>query len=229
MLPYITANALQRVVRIQVVRKDKNAVTGTAFFIDVHGREYLVTAKHVLAERDPAAPICINHHGKWVAVQHRLVGDAPDGIDISVLALPARLVDPDLSLPPTGGGLVISQEVYFLGFPFGMSSDIGDLNNNYPLPFVKRATLSSFEHRNDLLHKLYLDGINNPGFSGGPVVFFHEGAFKVCGVIHGFEARPSPLFMGGNRVEAYVSENTGIIHAFGIGYAVRIANADIEA
>lgn len=61
----------------------------------------------------------------------------------------------------------MSEEVFFLGYPFGLSFDIGAAGWGHPLPLVKRATLSAFKLDEGLL---LLDGHNNPGFSGGPVV-----------------------------------------------------------
>ena len=65
------------------------------------------------------------------------------------------------------------QDVYFLGFPYGLHGDMSALSNDLPFPFVKKGIISLFH--NDGVNRIYLDGHNNPGFSGGPVVFMPAG------------------------------------------------------
>lgn len=63
--------------------------------------------------------------------------------------------------------------MYFLGFPFGkLFSDVKfeKANERYSLPFVKKATWSASAPAGDGA-VIFLDGHNNHGFSGGPIVF----------------------------------------------------------
>jgi len=215
----VNANAIQRTIHIR-----HEAQCGTAFFVDENERQYLVTAKHVVQTIADVAVISILHNEKWIDVPVRLVGHAPDDVDISVLCLPNRIVESALVLPADSAGMVVSQDVFFLGFPFGLFANLGELNSYYPVCFVKKAIVSCFEFGQIGLHKIFLDGMNNPGFSGGPVVFSAPGTsfLKVAAVISGYRFDEKPVYVNGNPVLANTRENTGIIHSYGIGYAKQI-------
>jgi len=58
--------------------------------------------------------------------------------------------------------LILSQELFFLGFPFGLFTD-ATLKDGFPTPFVKKATLSAFGGT-PAFQMLFLDGINNLAF-----------------------------------------------------------------
>lgn len=59
--------------------------------------------------------------------------------------------------------------------------------------------------------------MNNPGFSGGPVVFDRDGAHlrpQVCGVIAGYRTELQPVYQGATPITAVAAAaNTGIIIA----------------
>jgi len=93
----------------------------------------------------------------------------------------------------------------------------------HPIPFVKKACLSSIVFSIGLL---LLDGNNNPGFSGGPVCFkFPENdTFKIAGVISGYRYNKTTVFDNTDKETGmYVKENTGIVYAYDIKYALEIA------
>ena len=52
----------------------------------------------------------------------------------------AHRLTPDHPLEPSMAGLVVGQQVAFLGFPFGWNMGVEHLNNGYPMPFVKVAS-----------------------------------------------------------------------------------------
>src|SRR5690606_9911509 len=59
----------------------------------------------------------------------------------------------------------------FLGYPYGFrTNDKSNLNLGFPFPLIKRANFSGLTTENDVV-TLWLDGHNNPGFSGGPIFF----------------------------------------------------------
>jgi hypothetical protein len=66
---------------------------------------------------------------------------------------------------PSADGLVLSQDVYFLGYPLPERVRLVGT-----LPFVKRGIASGRAEINGV-HVWLVDGHINPGFSGGPVVF----------------------------------------------------------
>lgn len=87
--------------------------------------------------------------------------------DVAVFRL-RRPITPNHPLPLSVDDMVFGQDCYFLGFPLGLTFDIGEFEY---FPLVKRATVSAKNHRINGRPILLLDGWNNPGFSGGPVVF----------------------------------------------------------
>ena len=157
----ITANVIHRVFRICY---DGSACTG--FTIEIEEREYLVTAKHVFESLGGSDEIDVFSNGDWSPYEVNLVGHAPDDVDITVLAATQRLTPPGLPMDVTHEGLVYGQDVYFLGFPYNFLGKFLFGDSGYPLPFVKKATVSLFDDK-----IVFLDGHNNRGFSGGPVVF----------------------------------------------------------
>lgn len=214
----ITANVIHRVFWIRC-----GAATGTAFALDVDGKQYLVTAKHVLAGGPTPLTIDVFSNGNWSGLPVTLVGHAGPDIDISVLAADRRLTPAELPIEPSSAQAVYGQDVFFLGFPYGIVGKYLFGPGGYPLPLVKRATLSLLDG-----HVWLLDGHNNPGFSGGPVVFVppSTNAFKVAGIISGFQAVEEPVLAGGQPTPLVYRYNTGIIVCHLIDHAVGLIKAN---
>lgn len=190
--------------------------TSTGFTIDVDERQYLVTAKHVVADLQGEDQIEVHSNRNWMGLNVQLVGHAPKEIDVSVLAVERLLTPPNLPMEPTFSGVFYGQDAYFLGFPYGWTGTYIQGEGGFPFPFVKRATVSLLDKG-----KLYLDGHNNPGFSGGPVVFNNpkNRSFKAAAVISSYAAVPEPVLWRGQEADLTYDENTGIIEAFAMTWA----------
>jgi hypothetical protein len=210
----ITANVIHRVFRIRC-----GNATGTAFAIDIDGKQYLTTARHVLNSGSGSSAVEIFTNGDWVPLTVRVVGHGLHDVDISVFATDRSLTPSELPMEASCAGLVYGQEVFFLGFPYGWVGKFRLTPDGYPLPFVKRATVSLLVGD---VH--YLDGHNNRGFSGGPVVFIQPGGceFKVAGVISAFRAVEEPVYLQGEKTPLVYSYNTGIIIMHRIETAIDI-------
>ena len=210
----ITANVIHRVFRIK-----HGAATATAFTLDVDGKQYLVTARHVVDDIDGIATLEILSNNSWIPLETKLVGHADGEIDITVLAANSRLTPADLPLEASSAGLIYGQDVFFLGFPYGIQGKIIFGDDGYPMPLVKKALVSSMDASVYLL-----DGHNNPGFSGGPVVFTHGGSsqLKVAAVISGFQYVEEPIFESGAETPLVYRDNTGIIVSYSVDYAMRL-------
>jgi len=214
----ITTNVINRVFHIRV-----GSMTGTAFTIEDDKKQYLVTAAHVVASAKPPYRIEIYHEKKWKALELALTGICSVA-DTAVFA-PSFQLSPAFDLPATSAGLVYGQDVYFLGFPYGIFAEAGALNRDFPFPLAKKACLSAFMDGDHGAKILLLDGHNNPGFSGGPVVFSEHGkpigsSFRVTGVISGFRFAEEPAYHGGAPTPVTVRSNTGIIIAYDIKHAI---------
>jgi hypothetical protein len=140
------------------------------------------------------------------------------GADVAAFLL-SKEITPDLSLSASSDGAVFSQDAYFLGFPYGL----GLKTSGVIYPFVKKAIVSAFDRDVDGVTLWFFDGINNPGFSGGPVVFNRPGTkdWQVVAVVSGYRTERVAVEGGAGEIPT----NTGII----VGYDVRHAIAAVDA
>jgi hypothetical protein len=201
----------------------RSAEYGTGFTVDHAGRQYLVTAKHLLSTDVDKSGIKIFYKGRFQRLRVETVGLGHGEIDIAVLA-PSQRMSPAYPLEAVKGGFTLGQEVYLAGYPYKLFADGGDLMEGRPLPFIKRGTLSAFDHQGEA-RRIYLDAINNAGFSGGPVVF-HTGIpneLKVMGVISKFRIEEEAVVDAeGIDTGMRVSYNTGIAIAYGMEHFLEI-------
>lgn len=216
----VTANILQRTFRIH-----HEGNTGTCFTIDVEGRRYLITAKHVVESIGDEAVVEISHESGWLRVPVRLIGHGAGEIDVTALA-PRELFGAAHALSLTTARLVLAEDVYFLGFPYGLGMEVMTaLNAGFPLPLVKKAVVSSLGLGD---RPLLLDGHNNAGFSGGPVARrgTKEGQ-TVIGVVSGYRFdRHRVRDEQGNETPHTYDTNTGIVIAHDIRHALEIIRAN---
>ena len=194
----LTNNVLQRVLCI----RNGNSV-GTAFTIDHAARQYIVTARHVVAGIASACKISVRHERHWVEVPTTVVGLGDADVDVAVLAH-VKPVTPShpLSADDT---FWIGQAVAFPGFPFGWNAGSEHMNHGFPIPFVKAGIISAMVPGPP--ERIYIDAHGNPGFSGAPLMVSTRD-------------RPIKLTVAGVVVDSPSDPNTGQ-HAGFVG-AVRI-------
>jgi len=193
----VTRNVYQRVLELRVNAGTDHEGTATAFTIDVDGREYLITAKHVVKDLKANNNFDVFMNGAWTPLTVK-VFTCDDPIDIAVLIPPHQLT---VDLPVSWeGNWGFGQEAYFLGFPHEMQIPGQGLNGPYPLALIKRGTISGsmVVDAQRKASRLLLDGYNNPGFSGGPIVYrdlYESGStdMKVLGVVSGFYPEVVPV------------------------------------
>ena len=216
----LTTNVIRRVYQIKVPNG-----TGTCFAIDIDDKQYLVTAKHLIECLKADQGIGIFHENQWKHVPLTIVGKCKGEVDVAVLAL-TKQIAPALPLEASIEGLVWGQDLFFLGFPYAWSGDLGSTNQDYPLPFVKKAILSCIQA--SPIRCPVPDGHNNPGFSGGPVVFKEQNKkdFKIAAIVSGYRYRKEPIFSGENQLPLEYRYNTGIIVSYGIQHAVDLIKAN---
>ena len=163
---------------------------GTAFTIDVDARQYLITAKHVVAGIDNAMRVAIEVQKKsgWSPLQV-IVYKCDDPVDVAVL-IPAAQLTVDLPLEPDSSGLGVGQDAYFIGFPYGLRFA--------PTGLVGKATVAQLERVADKkTGRILLDAYTNPGSSGSPLTYRTTGkngpALNVAGVVVAFQPDESPV------------------------------------
>ena len=213
----ITANFIHRTFRIKC-----GDSIGTGFTIDVNGKQYLVTARHVVEGISSSTPLEVFGNNSWVVVDAALVAHGDGDIDVSVIAPKEVMSPPNLPVVPSSGGLAYGQDVYFLGYPFGVLSKVIFAGEGHPLPLVKKALFSAFAGAVYLL-----DGHNNPGFSGGPVIFGPSGVTpqNIAAIVSGYRFHPEAIHLGDAETDLTYRYNTGIM----ITYKIEIALAMIQA
>jgi hypothetical protein len=225
---------LYRVLRIRT-----STATGSAFSIEVDGRQYLITARHVLRGFGAEGDVDLWIEGRWTRAQARAVYPRKEVVDIAALDF-GRPVTITFPLEASAGGLTLGQQVYFLGYPYGLST-AGTAAPAPPgfgeIPFLKGGIVSAMDYRDPEANVLYLDGQNNPGFSGGPIVFWHSETrrFRVAGVVRGYRNEALPVLkrkdLSDPDAEAhndlYTRANSGIVVGYDIRHiieAIRAAN-----
>lgn len=218
----ITANVFNRVFFVRA------AQYGTAFTIDKDGRQYVVTARHVFGEDQARPDILIYLSGKWQTLPVTVVGMCRGEPDVAVLS-PSIRMSPAMPMPATSHGIVIGQDLYFLGYPYKMWTHGGDATAGRPVPFIRKGILSSAFKSDDNVAKLYIDATNNLGFSGGPVVFkpTNSGVFHVAGVVAKFKTGYEPVIDAQDTDTGMrVAYNTGFTIAYNIDYALQLIDAN---
>lgn len=219
-----TSNVLYRVLRLRTP-----AATGSAFTIEVDGKQYLLTARHILEGFGSEGEVELWIEGRWSRNRARAIYPSRQVVDIAALDL-GRPVTVTFPLEPSAGGLTLGAQVYFLGYPYGLST-AGSSAPAPPgfgeIPFLKSGIVSALDDRDPEANVIYVDGHNNPGFSGGPIVFWHSASrrFRVAGVVRGYRNEILPVLKRKhlNNPEApahndlYTRANSGIV----IGYDVR--------
>lgn len=218
-----TSNVLYRVLKIRT-----SSSTGSAFTIEVDGKQYLITARHLLKDFGNEGEVELWTEGRWSKVRVRAVYPSREAVDIAALDL-GRPVTITFPLEPSSGGLTLGQQVYFLGYPYGLgtTSSAPAPAGFGELPFLKSGIVSALDDRDPEASILYLDGQNNPGFSGGPIVFWHppSRSFRVAGVVRGYRNEALPVLKRKNLDDPdarayddlYTRSNSGIV----IGYDIR--------
>lgn len=203
--------------------------TGTCFLVSIENNDYLITARHLFSStllHKSAVDIEIFRNNGWIKLKPDYLVHSNANIDIAVLDLKSDIYKENL-FDMGSKNYYLSQECFFLGFPFGLKMDDegGKMNNGFPLPFVKKAIISSFISGADNMTQIFLDGHNNPGFSGGPVVITNYGTdnkhrMRIVGVISAYlnEEKIIKTPLGDFKN----SENSGIVLSYAFDHVIEI-------
>ncbi len=226
-----TSNILNRILPIRVEVKEESTFRineGTVFTIEVDGRQYLITAKHV-TNHQAVEVIEIWRNGGWTAVKVKTVGVGKGNEDIIVLAADERLTT-TFEIEIGSGGIVLGQNVKFLGFPLDIEVYMTQAKE-WRVPVVKGGILTTIESEKGSSW-LLVDGHGNKGFSGGPVIFKpreeNTKTWRIAGVISRFEPEIlSVIDSTGRKIEGLgVVGNSGIMVATGIEAALKLIKAN---
>lgn len=118
------------------------------------------------------------------------------------------------------------QDVFFLGYPSFDNNLFAAQDTSFGiLPLVKKAVFPGGRRVNNY-YLTFLDGHNNPGFSGGPIVFHDTFSDRNCimGIISGYFHESKFTKKGGVPTQDYVKENSGIIACYTIELVYQVVD-----
>jgi hypothetical protein len=211
---FITANALDNTHLILT-----DTLQGTCFTYLIDNEEFIVTARHLFKtslDNGDSTSIKIYQNEQLNDFRAKYFISKDSTIDIAVLNVKKQLhrITPYASVEKTALG----QELYFLGYPYFNKTLFKSYDRNIgSFPLVKEAIYSGSYTKDYTLH--FLDGHNNPGFSGGPVIVhdYSTGKNGVFGIISGYYHEIRQLQKSENVVyEEFIKENSGIIKCYPI-------------
>ena len=206
--------------RVFQIRYSTNS--GSSFAVDVEGRQYLVTARHVVRGIQPKDRIEIERNNRWQPIEVRVI-NCHTNSDVVVLIPPFQL-SPSVDIMASSAGMVLGQDAFFLGYPYGWNNPA----SGFSLPFVKRGLVSAWTPNTNGVMTIFLDGHNNPGFSGGPIIFKPPGSgtWRIAGVVIGYPYDRDPVYQHDKATEFSIKANTGIVIGHGIGTVVEAIKTD---
>ncbi len=190
---------------------------------------YLVTARHVftnLVLPGSLVGIEVYNHKGWIRIEAEVLFHTNPHIDIAVLRLRTPLFE-NRAFAVGSTNYHLAQECFFLGFPFGLKIEdlAGDSNKGFPLPFVKKAIISMFFSDAGKVSRIFLDGHNNPGFSGGPVVVrTSEDKMEIIGVISAYLNEEKIISTPHGAFKN--TENSGIIMSYAFKHVYEIVKSN---
>jgi len=205
---------------------------GTAFSIDYLGKLYLVTARHVVAGLPIGkAVLQVWLSDKWEDMKIvKTLFPASADVDIAVLETEQRVAQPfSIAVPRQDEGVTLGQQVWFLGYPFGDVALTTRFSDQQILPFIKRGTMSAIDSSKTNAVVLYIDGFNNRGFSGGPIIFwsFSKHTYRILGVVHGYRNdRAEEVLLNGQKIDSNILYNSGILIGYDIKHAIEAIEHD---
>lgn len=226
MLTIPNRGIMERVFLIRIGMRDY----ASSFAYSINGNHYLITAAHALQDMEHGVKgeILIFKDNNWLSVDAtpyyyagRPFKKVNKDIDLAILKIKDALIIRDIEIVLSSKGMYAGQEAYFLGFPFfKFSGEIGngieylcqENNNGYPIPSIKNACVQYFNGS----PKIYLAGLNNEGFSGGPVIYWNydQGRHNVLGFISSYLKQET------GEMEQETSSNRDKFHAENSGIAV---------
>ena len=201
--------------------------TGTGFSLDIDGRQYLLTATHVLMGLQEGKVLELFHGGKWKPLETRVIATAPPQIDMTILALNFRITLPEIQLPPLRRSCQVGEEVLCLGFPLGDWKHVEGAETPFPPPFLKRGIVAYASDPSSAVKTIFIDTVPNLGFSGGPVLCREgeTGTWQVGALMSALEYDHQPIYFGDSRV--LVRPNSGqedMLVAYEINQALDLIN-----
>lgn len=200
--------------------------SATAFLLGNGNRTVLVTAAHCISNAKEGDNMLIRGATGWQPHRINKIKFSEEGFDVCIFAVENFLISENLE-QPKNPALFLGHPVIYVGFPHGLVGNYPN-QNGIPTGLAKTGFYSGMVEINGLILGL-LDGVTNPGFSGGPIYGqTPEGEATVFAVMNGYRyEKPlnGQLFKDeGNGEEAvrghYVKLNSGFIYTTSIRHVL---------
>lgn len=207
----IAANVLSSVF---LIREPGSNDFGTGFVLNIKARQFCFTARHVFTSVQNSFEIFL-HNAGWTRQKVIRTIDPSGGSDVLIFEVDG-LIPKDTRLD-IGEHFFVSQDLFFLGYPHGMFTP-GPLGR--PIPLVKKAICSGFSDPHKKFQEIYFEGLNNAGFSGGPLLLKEldtqnpYGRISVIGVVTDYQPEflleAPPGNQSAKPITSSILGNTGI-------------------
>lgn len=212
-LPVLTPAEVTRCFRMQYGDN-----TGTCFLHSHAGLIAFVTAAHIIENMISGDNILLQQDGIWKSYSVIEV-HTNDASDIAIFTLENVVLD--RAWDEAEIKMCLGHPVIYLGYPHGLVGDY-PMQEGSSSPIAKVAHWSGTIKIKGVEVSLY-DGLNNPGFSGGPIFHRAIGSAKnsVVGIINGYRherEKMGQVFEKEGEKETpvpnqFVKLNSGIIYA----------------
>ncbi len=180
-LPALRDNHVGRCFHLRYVNS-----FATAFLHSCDDKVAFVTAAHAIAGASVGDNLHLRLKNGWASLEITEL-ETDQRQDIAAFSLKGFITTGSWKEPKIA--LLLAQPVVYLGFPHSMSGDYPG-QAEWVTPLAKVAHFSgNVQIREASL--MVLDGLNNPGFSGGPI--FHQPygvdspTVGLVGMVHGFK------------------------------------------
>lgn len=193
--------------------------------MSANNKGYLITAKHVLGDvkNKQLIDFSIIHTKTVYNLKGSVLLHSNQAIDIALISFD----DSAKGIPLEPEHPTFGDQGFFLGFPLGLKTfsdrDTG-FGRGFPIPLIKKCTFSGVISE-DGVTTYFLDGHNNPGFSGGPVLFKNRNKlgdtdFHLLGVISAYINQRNQVVTPSGTVD--YAENSGIIIVYAASHISEI-------
>jgi S1-C subfamily serine protease len=217
----VTSNLINRTVMI------KHLLTGggSGFFLEYKGQQYIITAAHVLPGFKAGENLTLVNPASLAEVQIGIKEVIQTGGNDVIVLKPTQEFFETLSRFPVvvgdGSSYLVGESVFFAGYPLATEITMRVEGERRLVPFVKRANVALIAEFNGGRY-LFLDGINTPGFSGGPIfkIELNSGKTYILGVVSGYKNEPKRVLQGTKETDFWVNLNSGIIVAHPISVVI---------
>lgn len=206
---------------------------GTGFIVELLEEKYLVTARHMLKKlnfpKETDFEIGKKAGSLWETVHAHIYYHTNVSIDVAIIKTDYFDQMHFHPINYSSNQLLLSQDLFFLGFPYGFRNNKFAESGQYPFPIVKRGTYSGDIQENNV-NALICDWSGNEGFSGGPVIYYsHEDGNEptafIAGIIASGHRNDIPVYKNNKQTtEYFTNEATGLEFVYFIEDALEIIN-----